>query len=174
MRIIAGALRGRRLVAPDGAEVRPTADRAREALFSILQKFPTGPFLDLYAGSGAVGLEAHSRGYGPVTCVERDGRALAALRANARDAGIRILAQDALRLGPGAFRDQAVVFADPPYDAARAAWTALAPVLPGWLGAGGILVFEARAGEALAPHAGLEPLEVRRYGAAEFHLHRRN
>ena len=171
MRIIAGALKGRRLQAPEGAEVRPTADRAREALFSILQKYPQGPFLDLFAGSGAVGLEAHSRGYGPVVCVERDARALACLRANVRDAPVRILAQDVLRLGPAAFPEQAVVFADPPYDAAQGAWAALAPVLPGWLRPGGILVFETRAGAALVPPPGLEPVEVRRYGAAEFHLH---
>ena len=173
MRIIAGALKGRRLLAPDGAEVRPTADRAREALFSILQKYPLGPFLDLFAGSGAVGLEAHSRGYGPVTCVERDARALACLRANVRDAPVRILARDVLRLGPAEFPEQAVVFADPPYEAAASVWAALAPVRAGWLRPGGILVFEARAGTALGAHPGLEAVEVRRYGAAEFHLHGR-
>jgi len=72
MRVVAGTLKGRRLVAPPPGDlrVRPTSDRAREALFSILQRWPQGPFLDLCAGTGAVGLEAHSRGYAPVVCLE--------------------------------------------------------------------------------------------------------
>ena len=91
MRVIAGSLKGRRLQAPADLTVRPTADRAREALFSILQRWPPGPFLDLFAGSGAVALEALSRGYGPVACVERDPRALACIRANAREFYVRNL-----------------------------------------------------------------------------------
>jgi 16S rRNA (guanine966-N2)-methyltransferase len=153
--------------------VRPTADRAREALFSILQKHPLGPFLDLYAGTGAVGLEAHSRGYGPVTCVERDAEALACLKANVRTAPVRILAQDAGRLKADAFQGQAVVFADPPYEAAAQVWETLSARMASWLAPGGVLVFETRAGTVLAPEALLELLEVRRYGVAEFHLLRR-
>ncbi|HLO68593.1 MAG TPA: RsmD family RNA methyltransferase [Holophaga sp.] len=171
MRIIAGALKGRRLQAPPGTDlVRPTSDRAREALFSILQKWPQGPFLDLYAGTGAVGLEAFSRGYGPVTCVERDPAALACLRRNAQGTALAVLAQDAARLRPASFGGLAVVFADPPYRDAPSAWAALAPLAKAWLAPGGILVFEAPAGVALAPAEGLEALGERRYGAASFHL----
>lgn len=173
MRIIAGAIKGRRLSAPEGSlAVRPTADRAREALFSILQKWPGGPFLDLYAGTGAVGLEAFSRGYGPVTLVEKAPEALACLRANAGNAEVRILAKDVRSLALDAFRDLAVAFADPPYGASLEAWAAIAPKAAGWLGPGGILVFEAAAGTVLPAAAGLEPVEARRYGAAEFHIFR--
>jgi len=173
LRIIAGTLKGRRLVAPEGSlAVRPTADRAREALFSILQKWPSGPFLDLYAGTGAVGLEALSRGYGPVTLVEKAPEALACLRANARNAEVRVLAQDVRRLGPEAFSGLAVAFADPPYEASAQAWEALAPKAAAWLAPGGVLVLEAPAGAAPAPGPGLELLESRRYGAAEFHIFR--
>lgn len=172
MRIIAGALKGRRLQAPEATAVRPTADRAREALFSILLRWPQGPFLDLYAGTGAVALEALSRGYGPVTCVERDPLALACLRANARGADLKVLAQDVRRLGEGSFRGLAVLFADPPYEGAAEAWAALAPRFAAWTAEDGVVVLEARAGTPLAAMPSLEPFEVRRYGAAEFHLFR--
>ena len=170
MRIIAGALRGRRLVAPASGEVRPTADRAREALFSILQAFDRGPFLDLYAGTGAVALEAISRGYAPVTCVERDPEALACLKANARTTSLAILARDVLRLEPKAFPVQQVLFLDPPYEEALETWTVLAPRLKAWLAPKGVLVFEAKAGTTFPPAPGLALREVRRYGAAEFHF----
>ena len=173
MRIIAGTLKGRRLRAPDGLSVRPTADRAREALFSVLQKWPRGAFLDLFGGTGAVALEAFSRGYAPVACVEKDPQALACLKANLRGAELAILAQDVMRLGADAFRDQAVIFLDPPYAAWTETWAALAPRLGTWLAPTGVLVFETAAGTAFPPCPDLEPLEVRRYGAAEFHLFRR-
>jgi 16S rRNA (guanine966-N2)-methyltransferase len=172
LRVIAGTLKGRRLRAPEDLAVRPTADRAREALFSILQKWPLGGFLDLYAGTGAVGLEALSRGYGPVACVERDREALACLRENAKGCDLRILPEDTSRLRAESFRDLAVVFADPPYAQAPKAWEALAPLAAGWLTPGGLLVFEAPAGTSLPAAPGLEAVEVRRYGAAEFHFHR--
>ena len=173
MRIIAGTLKGRRLQAPESDAVRPTADRAREALFSILQQWPRGPFLDLYAGTGAVALEALSRGYGPVSCVEKDPAALACLRANARGADLRVLPQDVRKLGPDAFQGLAVLFADPPYAAAAEAFALLAPRFAAWLREDGVLVLEARAGTLLAEAPGLELLEVRKYGSAEFHFFQR-
>jgi 16S rRNA (guanine966-N2)-methyltransferase len=172
MRIIAGALKGRSLQAPPGEAVRPTADRAREALFSILQRWPQGPFLDLFAGTGAVALEAWSRGYGPVACVEREPEALACIRRNARGAELRLLAKDVLRLAADAFPPQAVVFADPPYEAGARAWAALAPRIPAWLRPDGVLVWEAGQGLDPAPAEGLEAMEQRRYGAAVFHIYR--
>jgi len=173
LRIIAGGLKGRRLQAPADLTVRPTADRAREALFSILQRWPRGPFLDLFAGTGAVALEALSRGYGPVACVERDPRALACIRANARGAELRILALDATRLAADSFPPQAVVFADPPYEAGAGLWAALGPRLQAWLEPDGVLVWEAGHPSVLAAPPGLELLEARRYGAAVFHIFRR-
>jgi len=173
MRIIAGTLKGRRLQAPPDLTVRPTADRAREALFSILQRWPRGPFLDLFAGSGAVALEALSRGYGPVACVERDPAALACVRANARGADLRILARDATRLPADSFPPQAVVFADPPYEASAELWRVLAPRLKAWLEPDGVLVWEAGHPSELPAPEGLERLEARRYGMAVFHIFRR-
>ena len=173
MRIIAGSLKGRRLQAPeDGSKVRPTADRARAALFSILQRWPQGPFLDLFAGTGAVALEAWSRGYGPVACVEREPVALDCIQRNARGTDLKVLARDVLRLAGDAFAPQAVLFADPPYEASAQLWQALAPRLGAWLRPDGLLVWEAAHPTLLADAAGLELLESRRYGAAVFHLYR--
>jgi 16S rRNA (guanine966-N2)-methyltransferase len=170
LRIIAGSLKGRALAAPPDLRVRPTADRAREALFSILQRWPQGPFLDLFAGTGAVALEALSRGYGPVACVEREPAALDCIKRNARGADLRVLAKDVLRLPADAFAPQAVLFADPPYEASAELWPALAPRLLPWLSPGGVLVWETAHATLLAPVPGLELLESRRYGMAVFHL----
>src|ERR671919_1320158 len=103
MRIIAGKFKGRRLLAPKGPTLRPTGDRAREALFGILEHgeppVQGARFLDLFAGTGAVGLEAFSRGAAEVLVVERMSEALALIDANlkrlGRPANVRVLAQDA-------------------------------------------------------------------------------
>jgi 16S rRNA (guanine966-N2)-methyltransferase len=172
MRVIAGSLKGRSLQAPPDLLVRPTADRAREALFSILQRWPQGPFLDLFAGSGAVALEAWSRGYGPVACVEREPAALDCIKRNARGASLQVLAKDVLRLAADAFPPQAVIFADPPYEASAQLWPALAARLATWLRPDGVLVWEAGHPGALPAAGGFELVESRRYGAAVFHLYR--
>jgi 16S rRNA (guanine966-N2)-methyltransferase len=85
MRITAGAERGRKIRAPRGATTRPTGAKVREAIFNILGPLPPDPVLDLYAGTGALGIEALSRGASRATFVERDGRALAALHRNLRE-----------------------------------------------------------------------------------------
>jgi 16S rRNA (guanine(966)-N(2))-methyltransferase RsmD len=123
LRIIAGAQRGRRLSVPRGAAVRPTADRAREALFSILgARVRRARVLDAYAGSGALGLEALSRGAAAATFLEADREALRVVRANAAHLGVEASctfrlgrAIDLLRRGEvaGPFD---LVLADPPYD----------------------------------------------------------
>ena len=122
MRIIAGAWRGRKLVAPTGDTTRPTADRTRETLFSMLTSrlgsFDGLAVADLFAGSGALGLEAPSRGAASVLFVEHDAKALDAIRANAKslDAGTRatVRAGSVLALGPArAALD--LVLIDPPY-----------------------------------------------------------
>jgi 16S rRNA (guanine966-N2)-methyltransferase len=120
MRIVAGAWRGRRLVAPPGRTTRPTSDRVREALFSILGPLDGERVLDLFAGSGALGLEALSRGAAEATFVERDRAALRALRANVEALGAqaRVVAGDAagfLRNAAETHAHYDLVFLDPPY-----------------------------------------------------------
>lgn len=170
MRVIAGSIKGRRLAAPAPGDlrIRPTSDRAREALFSILQGWPKGPFLDLFAGTGAVGLEAHSRGYAPVCCVERDRDALALLRRNAHGTAVDIRDGDVRRLGREAFAGLAVVFGDPPYAEGAVLLKDLAPAIRGWLAPDGLLVWESEGRAELAPPPGFEALDRRRYGAAAF------
>lgn len=128
MRIVAGTARGRSLVAPDGDTTRPTSDRVREAvfnaLFSLDDPVDGAQVVDLFAGTGALGLEAISRGAAHVTFVERDGRALAALERNVRGTGapreaVEVVRADALGwLGARADRGAApfdVALVDPPY-----------------------------------------------------------
>jgi 16S rRNA (guanine966-N2)-methyltransferase len=121
LRIVAGTAGGRRLQAPDGRDTRPTADRVREALFSTLATMADGGgrFLDLYAGSGAVGLEARSRGAAAVTLVEGDPKALRVLRDNVARLALgecTVLAgKVATVLARAADAPFDVLFADPPY-----------------------------------------------------------
>lgn len=172
MRIIAGTLRGRNLKGPGAGEtsIRPTADRAREALFSILQKWPHGGFLDLCAGTGAVGLEAWSRGYAPVLCVEREAKALALLEGNLKGTGVQVVPKDIRRLADQAFRDLAVIFADPPYEVSPELWACMAPRLRAWLAPGGVLVWETDHRTELLKVEGWDLLHSRHYGAACFHF----
>jgi 16S rRNA (guanine(966)-N(2))-methyltransferase RsmD len=125
MRILAGRLKGRRLVTPKGDVTRPTADQVRLALLDTLMPWlPQARFLDLFAGAGGVGLEALSRGAAHATFVERDARAVAALRANIDALGVagltRVVRGDAVaeldRLARAGERFD-LVFLDPPYDA---------------------------------------------------------
>jgi 16S rRNA (guanine966-N2)-methyltransferase len=121
MRVVAGEFRGRRLVAPDAGATRPTTDRVREAVFNALQSADVldgARVADLYAGSGAAGIEALSRGAVHCTFVERDRSALSAIHANIAALGIggrtRVVSGDATTMA--ARIDADVVFADPPYD----------------------------------------------------------
>lgn len=172
MRIVAGSLKGRRLLAPPPGDlrVRPTSDRAREALFSILQRWPRGPFLDLCAGTGAVGLEAHSRGYAPVVCVESQEPGWSCLGANAAGLGVVTLRQDLRRLGAGRFQGQSVIFLDPPYAEAEALWRMGAALWRGWIAPDGVLVFETGRAMTLELQPGWNLAETRDYGAARFHF----
>ena len=151
-RIIGGQAGGRRLQTPSGAATRPTSDRVREALFSSVESWCGSlsglRFLDLYAGSGAVGLEAWSRGAGAVTLVESDRRTAALVAANARAIGFAraevVPAAVATALGrrPSAAYD--VVFLDPPYplDDASVAADLQALVDHAWLAPGALVVVE--------------------------------
>ncbi len=132
MRVVAGTFKGRRLTAPRGTRTRPTADRVREALFSMLGDVGAARVLDLYAGSGALGIEALSRGADSVVFVERDHQALAAIERNLAAVGAEatVVRQDVLRFlthADGAFD---LVFCDPPYDSAAGLAGPLAEHLP--------------------------------------------
>ncbi len=168
-RVIAGTYGGRRLLVPAGTGTRPTADRAREGLFSTLLSLldlEGCTVLDLYAGSGALGLEALSRGAAHATLVEREPAALEALRANvaALDAPATVVAADAdafLQREPSTYD---LVLVDPPYE------LDVDPVLAGVAGRltpGGVLVVErrTRSGAPACPE-GLVAERDRRYGEA--------
>ena len=173
MRIIAGAWRGRSLIAPPGTETRPTADRVRQALFDMLMHAPWGgrsliedaTVLDVFAGTGALGLEALSRGAASAAFVERSRPALTALRANIEACGAKdrceVLAIDAL-LSPAGERAD-IVFLDPPYGQelvprALARLRSAGRVRPGSL----IVAESGRLEQALA----VEALAERMHGAA--------
>ncbi|NPU84598.1 MAG: 16S rRNA (guanine(966)-N(2))-methyltransferase RsmD [Syntrophaceae bacterium] len=160
MRVIGGISRGKRLFVPKGSRARPTSDRIREALFNILQDVRGFAFLDLYAGSGAVGIEALSRGAARAVFVEQDPRMAECLRRNVRDCGYdgaaEILETDASdgvrRLSRRGERFH-LVFADPPYAGNRVGEilkeTAEWPLLDGE----GLLVIQHSAREELTEPA---------------------
>jgi 16S rRNA (guanine966-N2)-methyltransferase len=179
-RVIAGEAGGRRLAVPDGRNTRPTSDRAREGLFativSMVGSLSGSRVVDLYAGSGAVGLEALSRGAEHVLLVESGTRAARVIRANIEAIGLpgaevvtdrteRVLAR-----GPDHGRYD-VVFADPPYALADDEVSAMLQALNdhGWLAPGALVIIEraTRSGPFSWP-AGLQPDRARRYGEATF------
>jgi len=170
MRIIAGAFKGRRLadLPQKCKDIRPTSDMAREALFSILVRWPKGPFLDLFSGTGAVALEAASRGYSPVWCVESDARALEYIRANDKGSCLNIVRRDARMLKEGEFGGLATIFADPPFDRSLEMWGLLADWLTGALAPGGVLVWECPKKADLPETPALSCVDKRTYGAAKF------
>lgn len=152
MRIVAGAFRGRALRAPAGAATRPTAERVRQALFDMLMHAPWGGrdllagarVLDGFAGTGALGLEALSRGAAAATFFETDRAALAALRANiaacGTEAHARVVPRDVTRPGPGSPHD--LVFLDPPYGQGLVERSVNALRAECWLRPGTIVVAE--------------------------------
>lgn len=175
-RIVAGTARGRALAVPAGTGTRPTSERAREGMFSsltsLLRTFAGVRVLDLYAGTGALGLEALSRGAASAVLVEHDRSALTALRINAAAlglAGARVVASRVERFladaAPGAAYD--VVLADPPYDLAEDALAAVLTAALPLLAPDAVVVLErATRGAAPAWPAGLVELRSRRYGEA--------
>ncbi len=184
LRIIAGKYRRRRLAAPADRRIRPTLERVREAAFNVLahgvpgaRPLPEGVHvLDLFAGSGAMGFEALSRGAASVTFLEKDKDALALLRQNAAEldasARVQILRADATR--PGRLRDAAgVAFLDPPYGQNLGPPTLTALREAGGLLEGAVIVIEIGAKETFNPPSGFRPFDERRYGTAKlvFLLH---
>ena len=174
-RIIGGSAGGRRIHTPSGVGTRPTSDRVREALFSAVESWCGSlqglRFLDLYAGSGAVGLEAWSRGAGVVTLIEQDRRSATLIKANAKALGfakadVRVGGvTSALHTPPAAPYD--IAFLDPPYplDTATVDADLAALADKGWLVPEALVVVErsARSPEPTWPE-GIEPVRSRRYG----------
>ena len=169
MRIIAGSRKGARIFAPAGVETRPTGDRAREAAFNLVGPVDGARVLDLFAGSGAMGLEALSRGAAAVTFVERDRAAAATIERNLdkldlrgavlRDDAVRVLAADA-----AADRRYDLVLIDPPYRMLAGVLPSLSAYLPSVIERGGLVVVESEAREE--PELPLRKRTSRRYGAA--------
>ncbi|RSS42085.1 16S rRNA (guanine(966)-N(2))-methyltransferase RsmD [Streptomyces sp. WAC08241] len=179
-RVIAGTAGGRRLAVPPGNGTRPTSDRAREGLFStweaLLGTLDGTRVADLYAGSGAVGLEALSRGAAHALLVEADPRAARTIRENVRAIGLpgaelRTGKAEQIVTGPAPADPYDLVFLDPPYAVEDAGLREILLTLRsgGWLGEDALVTVErsTRGGEFGWP-AGFEPLRARRYGEGTF------
>ncbi|HWF77065.1 MAG TPA: 16S rRNA (guanine(966)-N(2))-methyltransferase RsmD [Caulobacteraceae bacterium] len=179
MRIVAGTFRGRPLVAPKGHLTRPTADRARQAIFNVLEHAAWSPgldgvrVLDLFAGSGAMGLEAISRGADACLFVERAEPAVAAIRANLAALGLeergRVVRRDAAALTPRATADGApydLALLDPPYGKALGEAALVRLAQGGWLAAEALAVLERGADDPAVVPEGFELVDERRWGAA--------
>ena len=174
LRIIAGAWRGRRWRFPD-TDMRPTPDRVRETLFNWLQDRIAGArCLDLFAGSGALGLEALSRGAADVLFVESDRDAVQALRAQLAAWGAphaQVRESDALRVLAGPARPMDVVFLDPPFAAGLLARAADALLAGGWLAADARIYVEHAAAEPWSPPDSWRGLKSGAAGAVGYHLY---
>ncbi|MEO7327344.1 MAG: 16S rRNA (guanine(966)-N(2))-methyltransferase RsmD [Minicystis sp.] len=180
MRIIAGIYRGRRLIAPAGLETRPTSDRVREAVFSSLGPLIGATVLDLYAGTGALGIESLSRGAERVVFVEEARAALTALRTNLETldlkAKTKVLAIPVARApGPaGKEGPYHLLFADPPYaDLGEVPTVVEALIAAGGIVPGGRVVVEHARKDPPPPIAGLALRSTRRYGttAISYYVH---
>jgi len=191
MRIVAGRHRGRRLTAPEGLELRPTSDRARESLFNILEhgrlssdgtsRLLEARVLDAFAGTAALGLEALSRGAAHLTAMDNQARACAAIRDCARTLGeagrVRVLQADATRPPPAPSDGKAtpcdLVFLDPPYGSGLAGRALAALAESGWIADGAICVVEVAGKDAFVPPDGFTVVDERRYGKARIVFLRR-
>ncbi len=182
MRIIAGRAKGRRLIGPGGSGTRPLTDRTKEALFSSLGSVVEGAVvLDLFSGSGSIGLEALSRGAAEATFVERGNAALKALRANVATVALGgdVVAGDVDRyLTVTGQRSTAppvdLAFVDPPYALALPSLLKMVQKLEPLMGEEGVVVIHRRAGETLPDTVGsLVLFDQRRYGDAELWRYRK-
>lgn len=184
MRVVAGSLRGRAIVAPDDVRIRPTSDRVREAIFNVLEHGSPGVELaetrviDLFAGTGALGIEALSRGAVFALLIDDDPAARALIRRNVEAFGLtgitKIWRRDATAIGPvGTVAPFGLAFLDPPYgkDLAEPALGGL--VGGGWLKPGAIVVVEERADVEVVAPSGLELIESRTWGDTRVHFFRR-
>jgi 16S rRNA (guanine(966)-N(2))-methyltransferase RsmD len=171
VRIIAGSRRGARIAAPKGVTTRPTGDRVREAAYNLIGPVDGASVLDLYAGSGAMGLEALSRGADRATFVENDRAACRAISENLeklRLTGARVLCQDVLVTVRQESRTYDLVLVDPPYGTWEELEPRLAQLLPRVLAPDGLLVVET--GARTEPALPLALRTSRRYGSARLSL----
>jgi 16S rRNA (guanine966-N2)-methyltransferase len=172
MRIVAGTYGGRRITAPAGRSTRPTSDRVREALFSILGSVEGLRVLDLFAGSGALGIEALSRGAVEAVFVDSDPRAVQAIEQNVANLGAagRVTRRDALawlKAGDGTFD---LVFVDPPYSSARQMGARLDELLPPLLTETSLTVTESDKRDPLM--LAMPLIDERTYGDTRIAIHR--
>jgi 16S rRNA (guanine966-N2)-methyltransferase len=177
MRLVGGRLRGRVLAAPRSQTIRPTADRLREALFNILLHGYGDPLtgarvLDLFAGTGALGLEALSRGAVFALFIDDGGEARALLRENVATLGLggstRIFRRDATKLGDAhPIAPFSLIFLDPPYGKGLAEKALVSASAGGWLAPDALIVVEEATGAFNAPE-GFAEIERRTYGNTEF------
>jgi 16S rRNA (guanine966-N2)-methyltransferase len=174
MRIIGGTHRGRRILAPRGPHTRPTGDRVREALFNLVGPVEDASVLDLFAGSGALGLEALSRGARRCVFAEADAAACRVIRQNLEALGLTgglVLQRDAvgvLREERSARRRHELVLIDPPYERWASLEGVLGELLPDVVAEGGIVVVES--GARVEPSLPLDLVTTRRYGSARLTL----
>jgi len=178
MRVVGGRLRSRPIAGPKGEGLRPTADRLREALFNILAHAYGDPVagarvLDLFAGTGALGIEAISRGAAYALFVDEGVEARALLRQNTETLGLggvtRIFRRDATRLGPAhPLEPFDLAFADPPYGKGLAEKALTSARDGGWLKPHALVVVEEAADAGFAAPQGFEELERRTYDDTEF------
>ncbi|MDO9588611.1 MAG: 16S rRNA (guanine(966)-N(2))-methyltransferase RsmD [Brevundimonas sp.] len=179
MRIVAGSLKGRAIVAPEGQGTRPTSDRARQAVFNVLEHAAWAEpldgirVMDLFAGSGALGFEAISRGAAFALFVETDDEARGAIRENADAYGVmgrtRVHRRSATDLGgrPGSDGEAFdLAFLDPPYRKGLGEQTLARLIEGNWLSPGAIVVFERGSDEPEIDTPGYDRLDARDYGAA--------
>jgi 16S rRNA (guanine966-N2)-methyltransferase len=177
VRIVAGSRKGHRIAAPGGVVTRPTSDRVREAVFSIVGSVEGASVLDLFAGSGAMGLEALSRGAASCVFVERDRAAARVIQANLeklRLTGAVVVTGDAaaaLREERDRGRLYDLVLVDPPYDEWERHEPRLAELIPAVLGDSGLVVVETSARVEL--ELPLAPVTTRRYGSARITVYSR-
>jgi 16S rRNA (guanine966-N2)-methyltransferase len=172
VRIVAGSCRGAKIFAPKGLDTRPTSDRVREAVFNLVGPVDGASVLDLYAGSGAMGLEALSRGAASVVFVESDRDACRTIERNLEKLSLRgaeVACRDVLRFLAAERRRFDLILVDPPYDVVESVAVRLATYLPAVLAESGLVVLESSS--RLEPE--LPPLALRtsrRYGSARVSL----
>ncbi len=175
MRLVAGRLRGRTIASPDDQSIRPTSDRIRESVFDILAHgaaavpLEGARVIDLFAGTGALGLEAISRGAAYCLFVEVSAEARGLIRENVEALGLtgctRIFRRDATDLGPASQMGQfGLAFLDPPYDKGLGDKALTSLLVGGWLASDAMVVIEEREGVEVVVPAGLSVLDRRVYG----------
>jgi 16S rRNA (guanine966-N2)-methyltransferase len=183
MRIVAGSLKGRKLAAPEGRDIRPTADRTRQALFDVLEHghlvegggsaLVDAIVLDAFCGTGALGLEALSRGAAEVSFMDSNRAALDCARANAKTLGVagNFILADATN-PPRPRKPANLIFLDPPYGANLGAPALAALLAAGWMAPGAIVSIEMSGRElsTFEPPSGFTRIDERRYGKARILL----